>query len=302
MTSLAVSRPTPARGDLRTDALAAATRAEERRLACTVVPTIGVIALLLGVPCAWLVSLSFLGPDGLPTLSHYAHLVTDEGYARSVWLTLWMAGTTTTVCLVAGYVLAYAMTLMPRAWATFTLALVALPFWTSVLVRTYAWLILLQNRGIVNSALLKAGWIEEPIRIMHGPGGALVGMVHVMLPFMVFPLFAALQRIDRDHLRAAAGMGASPVVAFWRVFFPQSLAGVAVGSVLVFVLSLGFYITPALLGGGRSIVVSIAIEHDISRNMNWGPGSAASVLFVLGVLGIFALVARFMPIERLFQR
>ena len=277
-------------------------RRREARAAANAVPAVLVIVLLLGVPCAWLLGLSFIGNDGGPTLAHYTALFADAAYARSLWLTLWMAGVTTAICLVAGYLLAYAMTLMPRWAVTLTLALVALPFWTSVLVRTYAWLILLQNRGIVNNLLTGAGVLDEPLRLMHNSTGALIGMVHIMLPFMVFPLYAALSKIDGDHVRAAAGLGASPMYAFWRVFFPQSLAGVAAGGVLVFVLGLGFYITPALLGGGKSIVMSIAIEHDISRNMNWGPGSAAGVLFVLGVLAIFAVVTRFMSLERLFQR
>lgn len=274
----------------------------EARLATAAVPAVLVVVLVLGVPCVWLLGLSFVGADGALSLHNYTALFADAAYARSLWLTLWMAAVTTAICLVAGYALAYAMTLIPRPAATLALALVALPFWTSVLVRTYAWLILLQNRGIVNNLLTGAGIIDEPLRLMHNSTGALIGMVHIMLPFMVFPLHAALGKIDGDHLRAAAAMGASPFYAFWRVFFPQSLAGVAAGCVLVFVLSLGFYITPALLGGGKSIVMSIAIEHDISRNMNWGPGSAAAVMFVAGVLCIFAVVTRFMSLERLFQR
>ncbi len=288
--------PPPARD------IAAASRRDGLRVAANALPAALVVVLLLGVPCLWLLWLSFTGPDGSLTLEHYAHIFSHPGYARSVWLTLWMATITTVVCVVAGYLLAYAMTLMPRWAATLMLALVALPFWTSVLVRTYAWLILLQNRGIVNNLLLKLGVIEEPLRMMHNSTGALIGMVHIMLPFMVFPLFAALQRIDSDQLRAAASLGASPLYSFWRVFFPQSIAGLAAGAVLVFILSLGFYITPALLGGGRTIVVAIAIEHEVSRNMNWGPGGAAAVLFVLGVLAIFALVSRFMPLDRFFQK
>lgn len=282
--------------------LAAAGRAEERRIAAAAAPALLVVALVLGLPCLWLLVLSLLGPDGQFSVHNYAQLLTDPGYARSLWLTLWMAGLTTLACILLGYPLAYAATLMPRWAVTLVLTLVALPFWTSVLVRTYAWLILLQNKGIVNSVLLRWGLIEEPLRMMHNPLGALIGMVHIMLPFMVFPLHAALQKIDPDHMRAAASLGAGPLYAFWRVFFPQSLAGLGAGCVLVFVLGLGFYVTPALLGGGRSIVISIAIEHDISRNMNWGPGAAAGVLFVLGVLGLFAVASRFVRLEKIFQR
>jgi len=279
-----------------------AERREQQRLLLDAVPASVIVLLMLVGPLLWLFALSFMGADGRPTLAHYARLFEDASYLRSFGLTVWMALVTTAVCATAGYVLAYAMTLMPRWAVTLTLALVALPFWTSVLVRTYAWLVLLQNRGIVNNLLLKAEAISEPLKMMHNSTGALVGMVHIMLPFMVFPLYAALQKVDPDHVRAAAGMGASPTFTFWRVFFPQTLAGIAAGCVLVFVLSLGFYITPALLGGGRTIVMSILIEHEVNSGMNWGPASAMAMLFVALVLGIFVAAGRFVPVERLFQK
>ena len=283
----------------------AARRAERRetrwRLLC-LLPALAVVALLLLLPLGWLGGLSFAGADGRPTLAHYAHVFSDPAYARSFLLTLRMALVTTAVCAVAGYLLAYTMTMMPRWAVTLTLALVALPFWTSVLVRTYAWLVLLQNRGIVNNLLLKWGLLDAPVQWMHNPTGALIGMVHIMLPFMVFPLHAALQKVDPDHLRAAAAMGAPPALAFWRVFFPQTLSGLAAGCVLVFVLSLGFYITPALLGGGRTIVMAILIEHEVNSSMNWGAASALALAFVAVVLGIFAVAGRVLSLERLFQR
>ncbi|MBN9427535.1 MAG: ABC transporter permease [Burkholderiales bacterium] len=284
----------------RTDADTAA--GEQRWMLLNVAPSALVIAVLLMLPLAWLVLLSFTGAQGGFTLAHYARLFDDASYARAFNLTLWLAAITTAVCALAGYVLAYAMTLMPRATVTATMALVALPFWTSVLVRTYAWMVLLQHRGIVNSLLLDWGLIDAPIPMMHNATGALIGMVHIMLPFMVFPLHAALQKVDPDHARAAAAMGASPTYTFWHVIFPQTLPGLFAGCVLVFVLSLGFYITPALLGGGRTVVMSILIEHEVTSSMNWGSASAVAIFFVAVVLAIFAAVGRYMPVERLFQK
>jgi ABC-type spermidine/putrescine transport system permease subunit I len=208
----------------------------------------------------------------------------------------------TLLCALFGYALAFGMTLMPGWAARLCLTLVALPFWTSILVRTYAWLVLLQNRGIVNNALIDSGLIEERLSLMHNLTGTLIGMVHIMLPFMVFPLYAGMQRIDPDYAKAASGLGASALYAFRRVYLPLSLPGLAAGAVLTFVVSLGFYITPAVLGGGRTIVMALAIERDVNLNADWGPASASAVLFVLAVLAIFAALGRFVSVERLFSR
>lgn len=277
--------------------------AQERRwMLLNTLPAALLIGGLLVLPLLWLLMLSFSNAAGGFTLENYTRIFEDAAYARAFNLTLWMAAATTLVCLVAGYLLAYAMTLLPPWAAAIAMAVIALPFWTSVLVRTYAWLVLLQHRGIVNSLLVKSGLLEAPLPLMHNATGALVGMVHIMLPFMVFPLYAALQKVDPDHLRAAAGMGASPVYAFWNVFFPQTLPGIVAGCVLVFVLGLGFYITPALLGGGRTVVMSILIEQEVSNSMNWGVASAAAVVFVAVVLALFALAGRYVPIDRIFQK
>lgn len=288
------SLPAPAGAD--------SSRDEQRWMLLDITPAAALVVLLLVVPLLWLFWMSFSDGQGGLTLGNYARIFGDGSYARAFNLTLWMAAATTLICAVAGYTLAYALTLLPRWAVTIAMALVALPFWTSVLVRTYAWLVLLQNRGIVNSLLQKSGLLDAPLPLMHNVTGALVGMVHIMLPFMVFPLYAALQKVDPDHVRAAAGMGASPTCTFWRVFFPQTVPGIVAGCVLVFVLCLGFYITPALLGGGRTVVMSILIEHEINGSMNWGIGSAVAVFFVAVVLAIFAAVGRWMPVDRLFQR
>lgn len=279
----------------------AATR-DQAMLLLPTLPAMLLVAALLVAPLLWLIFLSFLDREGAWSFANYVQIFSDASYGRSLWLTLWLSFLVTAICAVAGYVLAYAMVAMPGWMAGTCLALVTLPFWTSVLVRTYAWLVLLQHRGIVNNLLLAAGLIDEPLPLVHNFTGTAIGMIHIMLPFMVFPLYASLRRIDADYIRAALGLGASPLVAFWRVFFPLSLPGLAAGCILVFVLGLGFYITPALLGGGRTIVMSLAIERDINLNLNWGPASAVAVLFVLAVLAIFALVGRFMALNRVFQR
>ena len=266
------------------------------------VPALTFVFIVLVVPLAWLTGLSFLTKTGSFTLVNYVSVFSDGSYAKSFWLTTWIAVVVTIICAILGYLLAYAISLLPGWASRLCLALVAVPFWTSVLVRTYSWLILLQNEGVVNRFLQKVGLIDAPLRMMHNMTGNLIGMVHILLPFMVFPLYAGLRRIDPEYMKAALGLGASQTYAFWRIYFPLSLPGLAAGCVLVFVLSLGFYITPALLGGGKIIVIPLVLERDIAWSQNWGPATAAAVVFVGAILAIFALLTRFMSLERLFAR
>ncbi len=276
--------------------------AENRRFLGIASPAVLVMTLLLVLPMMWIVGQSFLDQKGAFTFANYTRIFADTAYVQSFVLTVKIAAIVTLTCAVLGYLLSYAMIHMPRWAAVLCLVFVALPFWTSTLVRTYSWLVLLQNRGVLNNFLVDTGVITERLPLMHNEFGTIVGMVHLMLPFMVFPLYFGLKRIDPDHMKAAMGLGASPVYAFWRVYFPQSISGLTAGCVLVFVVSLGFYITPAILGGGKTIVMALAIERDVNLNFNWGPASAAAVVFVAAVLTIFVVVGRFMAIERVFRR
>jgi ABC-type spermidine/putrescine transport system permease subunit I len=196
-----------------------------------------------------------------------------------------------------GYPLAYLLSQLPQRAASICLIFVILPFWTSVLVRTYAWLVILQRRGIVNTWLLDAGLIEQPLALVNNLTGTMIGMTHVMLPCLVFPLYSAMKTIDPTYLRAAANCGASPMRAFWQVFFPMSLPGLSSGIVLVFTLCLGYYITPALLGGGKVVMWAMQIESSISLYSNWGAASALGVTLVLVTLGLLYLINRILGIN-----
>jgi putative spermidine/putrescine transport system permease protein len=277
-------------------------RNDRRQQALLISPALLVMSGFLLAPLVWTVGQSLIARDGHISLVNYSLLFDDSAYFDSLGLTLRIAALVTIICVLLGYVVAYTMTLLPRWMATVCLALVALPFWTSTLVRTYAWLVLLQTRGLINKWLMALGMIGDPLPLVRNETGVIIGMVHIMLPFMIFPLYATLRRIDPNQVRAAMGLGASATYAFWRVYLPQSLAGLSGGTVLVFVLSLGFYVTPAILGGGRTIMMALAIERDVNLNFNWGPASASGVLFVVVVLGIFAVLSRFVSIERIFQR
>ncbi|MEO1470420.1 MAG: ABC transporter permease, partial [Pseudomonadota bacterium] len=194
---------------------------------------------------------------------------------------------------------AYFLSQLPARAANLCLITVLLPFWTSLLVRTYAWLVLLQREGLVNDWAIGMGLWDEPLKIVHNMTGTLIGMVHIMLPFLILPVYSSMKSIDRDYLKAAANLGAGPVKAFWTVFFPLSLPGLFAGALIVFVLCLGFFVTPAVLGGGRVIMVSMKIASNIELFVNWGAASALGVVLLILTLAILWLAARFVKLERL---
>jgi ABC-type spermidine/putrescine transport system permease subunit I len=167
-----------------------------------------------------------------------------------------------------------------------------MPFWTSVLVRTYAWMVLLGRNGIINRTLRDWGWIEFPLPLLHNLGGVLVGIVHVMLPYMVFPIYAALLRIDPDLNRAAEGLGAPAWRSFLRITFPLSLPGVFAGCALVFVITLGFFITPALLGGGQVMMIAMLIEQQVREFLDWPFAAALATVLLAATLVIYAALGR----------
>jgi putative spermidine/putrescine transport system permease protein/spermidine/putrescine transport system permease protein len=179
------------------------------------------------------------------------------------------------------------------------LLLILFPIWTSLLVRCYAWLVLLQRRGLINTWLADGGLIEAPLRLVHNFTGTTIGMVHIMLPFMVLPLYATMRSIDKDYLKAAANLGASASVAFRTVFLPLSLPGLAAGIIIVFVLCLGFYVTPALLGGGRVMMWSMQIERNVAYHSDWGAASALGVVLLVLTVGMLWLVGRIVGFHRI---
>ena len=174
---------------------------------------------------------------------------------------------------------------------------VLLPFWTSLLVRTYAWLVLLQKNGILNDMAISVGLWENPIKLVHNLGGTLIGMAHIMLPFLVLPLYGSMRKIQSDLMHAASNLGASPIRAFWGVYFPLSLSGLVAGSLIVFVLCLGFYVTPAVLGGGRVVMVATQITAILEHQFNWGAASALGVVLLVATLLVLYLASRLFKID-----
>jgi ABC-type spermidine/putrescine transport system permease subunit I len=224
------------------------------------------------------------------TLANYRALAGDSVFRNVFWTTLRTAGAVTCGCLVLGYPVA--MTLVrPGRTAGVALIIVLLPFWTSILVRSYAWMVLLGRRGLLNEALLAGGIIDHPLRMLNTPIAVHVAMIHILLPYMILPIANALRQIDPSLGRAALGLGATPFRVFREVILPLSMPGVAAGVLLVFVLSLGFYITPALVGGPQDMTVSMLIAQQVDQ-LNW-PYAACLSATLLGItLVIMAVFQR----------
>ena len=281
-------------------------KSEERRERLTFLglsmPAILAVLIVVFLPVFWLSSLSFYNAAGALSMENYARIFESPLYRRTFVVTFQISISVTVICVLLGYPLCYWLTRLPDRTAAILMVFVLVPFWTSILVRTYAWLVLLQRNGIINSSLVSLGIIEEPLQLAHNLTGSIIGMVHVMLPFLVLPLYATMRSIDTDLVRAAVGLGSSPRGAFWRVFLPMSLPGLFAGVVLVFILSLGFFVTPALLGGGRVQMLAQRIESTITIYSNWGAASALGVVLLLLALAMIWLMNRVFGLDKLFMR
>ncbi|MGD0639250.1 MAG: ABC transporter permease [Roseiarcus sp.] len=281
-------------------ALRAMERRERLALLALTLPALAVVALLLVAPLCHLFWQSLVdAKTGEFSLINYARIMQDPGYALTFGRTFLTAALVTLICVTLGYPIAFLAAISGQRSAMLILAMVLIPFWTSVLVRTYAWLVLLQHSGLVNRGLQAIGLIDEPLALVHNLTGTVIGMVHVMLPFVVLTLYGNLKQIPEDLGRAASSLGAKPMRVFLQVILPLSAPGLMAGAVFVFVLSLGFYITPELMGGGRTIMVAMLVQRNIDIYSEFGAASA--VAFVLLGLTLFILWAadRIVPIERI---
>ena len=277
-----LSVPAPLAADATFRRLA---RREYARQLLLVSPAVAAVCLVIVLPLGRVVALSFWGPE--LTLRNYAAAFQDPVFYWVLGKTLEVGVLTTLGCLVLGYPVAHLMATARPGMANVLLAIVLLSFWTSLLVRTYAWMVLLGRRGVVNSLLMAVGAIEQPLPLMYNLFGLQVGMVHVLLPLMILPLYSVMTGIDATLVRAAQNLGAGPVRAFLRVFLPLSLPGVAAGSLLVFMVAIGYFITPALLGGRTDMMVGQLIELQIAELLNWRYGATLVTLLLGLVLALF---------------
>lgn len=248
------------------------------------------LALLLGAPLAIVCAYSLLtrgaygGVTPPWTIENYGRLF-DPLYGAVLLRSLVMAAVATILCLLLGFPLALFLS-RARERKSLYLFLVILPFWTSFLVRTYAWLFLLRDTGLVNTALLRLGVIHQPLPLLYNDGAVLLGLVYGYLPFMILPLFATLERLDPALLEAAADLGAKPLVALARVVIPLSAPGVRAGLILVFIPCVGAYLTPDLLGGGKTVLIGNLVQNQFTTARDWPFGSAVS----LALMGVVVLL------------
>ncbi len=258
------------------------------RYAWLLLPAGLLILVLFAYPVFWLLVRSFSDPTW--GLQNYQTVLEKTIYLKVLWNTVAIAGATTIGALVLGYPMAYSMVHSPPLVRKLLIFVVLIPFWTSILVRTFAWMVLLQPKGIVNDLLIGIGLIDTPAKFMFNRTGVLIGMIQIMLPFMVFPLYSVMSRIDHSYVQAAANLGARPVKSFVRVYLPLSMPGVITGSMLVFIIALGYFITPALLGGRKDVMIAQLIQQQISDFGNWALASALAVILLVGTGLIFAVV------------
>ena len=282
---------------LNADKLRAAERRENLTIFALSLPALIAVLVVIVIPVGWLFSLSFLDSSGQLSLVNYQKMIEYKSYARVFKTTFNVSILTTLLCILIGYPLAYFLSQIPRRYVGFFMLTVLLPFWTSLLVRTYAWLVMLQRNGLINNFAIDLGLWDTPLKLAHNLNGTLIGMVHIMLPFLILPLYAAMRRIDPHALQAAANLGATPVQAFWQIFVPLSLPGVVAGSLIVFVLCLGFYVTPAVLGGGKVILVSMQITAILEDQFNWGAASALGVVLLVLTFAALFLASRFLKLD-----
>ena len=218
----------------------------------------------------------------------------------SVWVrTFWISAAVTLLCVLLGYPVAFLLANLPLRYSNLLMILVLLPFWTSLLVRTTAWVVVLQTEGVFNDLLMALNIIDERIQLIFNRFGVLVAMTHILLPFMILPIYSVMKNIPPSYERAARSLGATPWTAFWRVYFPQSLAGIGAGGLLVFILALGYYITPALVGGPTDQMVSYFIADHTNRSLNWGLASALGGILLAGVLAVYILYDKIVGIDNM---
>jgi len=218
------------------------------------------------------------------SLSNYLFILGDHLYLTAYINSLWVAFLTTVVCLMIGYPMAYGITRAPEKWKLPLLMLVILPFWTSFLVRVYAWMGLLSDQGFVNHLLIHLGWIKTPLPLMDNFFSVGLGIVYAYLPFMILPLYAALEKIDLTLVEAASDLGCQPIRAFWKVVVPLSFRGTLGGAMLVFIPAVGEFVIPELLGGSKILMIGKVLWNEFFYNRDWPVASGLAVLMVLLLL------------------
>ncbi|KQU73824.1 MULTISPECIES: ABC transporter permease [unclassified Rhizobacter] len=221
----------------------------------------------------------------------------QRAFARILGRTFAISAVVTLCCLLLGYPLAWWLSTLPARRANVLMILVLVPFWTSILVRVAAWIVLLQSQGLVNRSLMGLGLVDEPLPLLFNRLGVVIAMTHILLPFMILPLYSVMKSVPATYVRAAVSLGSPPLAAFFRVYVPQTFPGVGAGALLVFILSIGYYVTPALLGGADDQMLSYYIAQYTNVNINWGMACGLGALLLSATLVLYAVYRRIVKSE-----
>ncbi|WP_158815595.1 ABC transporter permease [Methylocapsa sp. S129] len=262
-------------------------------------PAMAIIALGFVAPLIRLAILSFSSPAG--PLAAYRELATVDVYRVVLRNTLVLALVVSVASLAIGFALSLALMRLEAGWRAIVFACVVLPLWISVLVRTFSWMLILERNGPLNRFLAALGIVDQPLPLLFAFPGVAIGMVHVLLPYAILPIYAALSRIDPALLRASGGLGASRVTTFRRVLLPLSARGLATAATFTFLLSLGFFVTPALLGGPSDTTISMLIDSFVNERLDWPLAAAASMTLLAMALAVIGLAGRFVPVSALSE-
>jgi putative spermidine/putrescine transport system permease protein len=254
------------------------------------VPALSLLIVFFALPVLALLLRSVLEPS--PGLSNYVALLGSSTYTRILINTFAVSAVVTVVTLLIGFPTAWALALMPPFWSRLIFGVLLLSMWTNLLTRTYAWMVLLQRTGVINRTLIDLGIIDQPLPLVNNLTGVTIGMTYIMLPFVILPLYGVIRRIDPAILQAAALCGATRAQAFRRVLLPLVMPGIAVGGLMVFVMSLGYFVTPALLGGTANMMLAELVAQFVQSLVNWGMGGAAALVLLSVTLSLYALQLR----------
>lgn len=258
------------------------------------------IIMLVGfiAPMCIIVKMSLFDPHF--TLKHYITFFSNSTYIQVFIRTFRTAFTVTLGCLFLGYPIAFFLASCVNVrTASYLRIFIVIPFWVSILIRTFAWKMILSNTGLINSLLMALNWIDEPISMLYNSFAVHVSMIHILLPFMILTLYGAMKGINASYYNAALSLGARPRNAFWQVYFPMSMPGILSGTLMVFIMSLGFYITPSLVGGSKDTMLPVVIEMQVNRALNWNFASAMAVILLLTTIIIIVVYTKLLGTDDL---
>ncbi|MEB8737791.1 spermidine/putrescine ABC transporter permease PotB [Bacillus cereus] len=249
-------------------------------------PTVAWLLIFFLIPLVFVLGFAFMQRGAYGTVEMQFTLenisrVFDPLYLGTLWETVKIAVITTVICLLIGYPFAYTITIVDRKYRSILLLLATIPFWINFLVRSYAWIVILRSQGLVNTLLLKLGIISEPLNLLYNTPSVVLGMVYSLLPFMILPVYAAIEQLDKRKLEAAYDLGATPIKAFWNITVPMTMSGIATGSILVFVSSIGMFVVSDVMGGSKVALIGNVIQNQFLGARDWPFGSALSIIVVL---------------------